>query len=176
MSLCTHIPANDDKLEFFMNITIRPATPEDVETIVRLEMEFVDYLRTIGDSNPTSLNVNTYLRDGFGEEPAFSGIVAETNGEVVGYMFYHPGYDIDRGGKVIYIVDLFVSEKARRKGAGRALMEMAADICLKAGGSELVWAVFIPNKLAASFYEHLGAKYLQREDMTYMHLRLKEDG
>ena len=154
-----------------MKITVRPATPEDAEIIVQLEKEFDDYLRSLGDLNPTVLNAESYLRDGFGEEPVYSGIVAEAGCEVVGFLLYHSGYDFDHGGRVLYIIDLFVRESARRKGAGRALMEKAADICRRAGGNELVWAVYNPNKLAFIFYENLGAQYIQ--NMTYMHRRVK---
>ena len=157
-----------------MHITVRFATSEDIDSIIQLETEFVDYLRSIEDPNPQSLNPSILLRDGFGAEPAFSGLVAEANNEVVGYLFYHHGYDIDRGGRVLYIIDLFVRERSRGKGAGRALMEAAADICRRAGGHELIWAVYSPNKLAIDFYEHLGARHLQQEDMAYMHWRVKE--
>ncbi len=58
------------------------------------------------------------------------------------------------------------------KGAGRALMEAAADICRRAGGHELLWGVFLKNKLAMAFYEKLGAKYLQQLEMTYMHWKV----
>jgi len=145
--------------------------PEDAEIIVQLEKEFDDYLRSLGDSDPTVLNADSYLRDGFGEEPVYSGIVAEIGGEVVGFLLYHSGYDFDHGGRVLYIIDLFVRESARRKGVGRALMEKAADICRRAGGNELVWAIYNPNKLAFIFYESLGARYV--ENMTYMHWRVK---
>jgi GNAT superfamily N-acetyltransferase len=156
-----------------MKITVRSATPEDAEVIVQLSTEFDDYLRSLGDQNPKKIDIPTYLRDGFGVEPAFSGLVAEANGEVVGYLLYHPGYDIDRGGRVLYIFDLFVRERVRRKGAGRALMEAVADICRHAGGHELVWLVYKPNKLAVAFYERLGAQYI--EDMMAMHCLVKKN-
>jgi len=158
-----------------MKVTVRPATPEDAESIAQLGLEFDDYLRSIGDDNPTSFGAATYLKDGFGEDPAFSGLVAETNGEVVGYLLYHPGYDIDRGGRIFHVIDLFVTEQARGQGVGRTLMEQTAEICRKAGGHELVWGVYLKNKLAMSFYEKLGARYLEQESMTYMHWRVKRN-
>ncbi|MFC1953447.1 GNAT family N-acetyltransferase [Chloroflexota bacterium] len=157
-----------------MKINIRPATPGDAEAIIQLGLEFDDYLRSIGDNNPTSFDAATYLKDGFGEDPAFSGLAAETNGEVIGYLLYHPGYNIDRGGRVLHVIDLFVTDKARSKGIGQALMEEAAEICRKAGGAELVWEVFLKNKLAMSFYEKLGAKYLQQKDMKNMYWKIEE--
>lgn len=153
-----------------MNITVRPATPEDAGIIEKLGLEFNSYLRSLGDSNPDVFNTGTYIRDGFGSYAAFSGIVAEIDGEVVGYLLYHHGYDIDHGGRILYMVDFYVRESYRRKGVGRVLMETVAGICREAGGNEIVWAVYNPNKQAFSFYEKLGARYIK--DMTYMHWKV----
>jgi hypothetical protein len=49
----------------------------------------------------------------------------------------------------------------------RALMLSAADICHHLGGHQLLWPVYIPNKLAAAFYENLGAKFIR--DLNFMH-------
>ena len=92
-----------------MNKTIRSATRKDAAIIEELEREFADYLVSIGDTNPRWLSAETYLKDGFGAEPAFSGLVAESEGTVIGYLLYHPGYDIDLGGKILYVLDLFVT-------------------------------------------------------------------
>jgi GNAT superfamily N-acetyltransferase len=156
-----------------MKTTIRPAAAEDAAEIARLEMEFVDYLFQLGDRNPTSLNINTYLKDGFGPNPAFSGFVAEADNSIIGYILYHPGYDIDRGGRIYYVFDLFVTGKYRGQGIGRTLMNSVADLCLAEGGNELVWSVFKPNKSAITFYTNLGATSLNRENMIYMHLKIK---
>ena len=152
------------------DINIRPAIREDAEIIEQLGLEFDRYLRSLGDSNPDFFNADTFLRDGFGPGASFSGIVAEIDGKVVGYLLYHHGYDLDHGGRVLYLVDLYVRESVRRKGIGRALMESAAEVCRKAGGKKLIWAVYNPNELAFSFYESLGAQRLS--SMTYMHWKV----
>lgn len=54
-------------------------------------------------------------------------------------------------------------------------MESAANICRRSGGKELLWGVFQKNKGSMGFYEHLGAKYFQQEDMTYMHWKVGKD-
>jgi len=64
------------------------------------------------------------------------------------------------------VVDLFVQEEMRRQGCGTALMEAAARIGKKSGAVELIWFVYSPNKLAAGFYQGLGAHYL--EDLRFM--------
>ena len=157
-----------------MNISVRSATREDAAAIEKLEREFADYLVSIGDTNPRWLDAETYLKDGFGEDSAFSGLVAESEEVVIGYLLYHSGYDVDHGGRILHVIDLFVTESARRSGTGRALMEGVVDICRRRGGKGLLWGVFLKNKLAMGFYEHLGAKYLEQEDMVYMYWQIGE--
>jgi GNAT superfamily N-acetyltransferase len=137
---------------------VRPAREGDAEAIGQLAAEFVAYLAGLGDPDPRGITAEEYLRDGFGDRAAFSGFVAEDGTDVVGYLLYHDGYDVDRRGRVLYVADLFVSERARRHGVGRALMERARVECEARGGQALLWTVFPPNAAARRFYEELGAR------------------
>lgn len=65
-------------------------------------------------------------------------------------------------------MDLYVSAGSRRLGVGRCLMENAATVCRKLGGSQILWSVYNQNVSAFRFYENLGAKYV--EDQKFMHL------
>jgi GNAT superfamily N-acetyltransferase len=140
--------------------TVRPATEADADAVARLAAEFVAYLCALGAHDPTGITAEEYRRDGFGTHPAFAGLVAEDDeGEILGYLLHHEGYDIEHGGRVLIVLDLFVTERARRRGAGRALMYAAADACRRAGGHALLWSVYPPNTAARAFYERLGASY-----------------
>ena len=151
-----------------MGFLIRSATAEDAEAIGELAKEFVDYLRALGDTVDIQFDAEAYLRDGFGPNPAFSGLVAERDGKILGYLLYHPGYDVDDVTRTLYIIDLYVREQWRRQGVGRALMEEAAKICRRLGGTQLFWSVYVRNKPAFAFYESLGARYTQ--DLKFMRL------
>ncbi len=50
---------------------IREATRDDAGDIVALSDEAVEYLRSLGDTADFQFNASTYLRDGFGDNPAF---------------------------------------------------------------------------------------------------------
>jgi ribosomal protein S18 acetylase RimI-like enzyme len=156
-----------------MNLIIRPAKPEDAESIGKLAKEFIDYLRSLGDEAEQKFDAKVYLHDEFGANPAFSGIVGEQAREISGYLLYHFGYDADHAARTLHVVDLYVSEKHRRQGIGRALMKEAGEICRAAGGAQLFWAVYEPNKKAIYFYERLGARFTQ--NMLYMKLDLSTD-
>jgi ribosomal protein S18 acetylase RimI-like enzyme len=146
---------------------IRVATRDDAEAIGALAQQFAEYLHGLGDSTDFRLNAETYLRDGFGANPAFSGLAAELDGRVLGYLLYYFGYDSDHAERLMFVCDLYVHDSARRHGVGRALMQAAANICRDAGGSGLFWAVYHANKLAMDFYEKLGARYM--EDVKFMY-------
>jgi GNAT superfamily N-acetyltransferase len=149
-------------------VKIREATREDAEAIGALAQEFAAYLRSLGDPTDFKFNAETYLRDGFGDEPAFKGLVAESDGEITGYLLYHYGYNVDAAARILHVVDLFVRPDYRRKGVGRTLMARAREICIKYGGKRLFWSVYLPNDTAFRFYERLGACYT--EDLKYMYL------
>jgi GNAT superfamily N-acetyltransferase len=150
-----------------VNTTIRKATVADADVIGELAKQFQAYLRALGDRTQFEFTAETYRRDGFGPCPAFAGLVAELDGEVVGYLLYHFGYDTDRAMRLMFVIDLYVQETKRRRGIGEELMRAAARICRETGSRELMWSVFIPNKLASRFYERLGAKYLQELKLMY---------
>jgi ribosomal protein S18 acetylase RimI-like enzyme len=156
-----------------MTVTVRPLRRDDAPAVAALADEFADYLRALGDSGPHRLTAAAIERDGFGGRPAFAGLVAATHGaapngadELAGYLLYTLGYDADLAARNLFIIDLYVSPRARRQGAGRALVQAASDVCRAAGGAYLFWAVYKPNQLAADFYTALGARYV--EDLDYM--------
>lgn len=149
---------------------IRKAKREDAPAIGAMLEEFCAFLKSIGDDTDFKCNADTFLRDGFGKNPAFKGLVADNNGEAVGYLLYHFGYNTDLAIRIVHIIDLYVRPEYRRQGIGKALMEKAGEICDKAGGKRLFWSVYTPNKNALEFYRRIGARHTK--DMEFMYLPL----
>jgi GNAT superfamily N-acetyltransferase len=151
-----------------MVFRVRSATPEDAKALGELVKEFQAYLHALGDPSAIEYDVSTYLRDGFGPHPAYSVLVAEADGKILGYLSYYPGYEPDDTTHILHIIDLYVREGWRRQGVGRALMFKAAKICRQLGGTQLFWKVWDRNKPAFEFYESLGARYTK--ELTFMRL------
>lgn len=151
-----------------MKVIIRPAVANDAESIGQLSKEFIEYLRSIGDDAELKFDAKVFQRDGFGSNPAFSGLIAELEGEIFGYLLYHFGYDVDYATRTLHVIDLYVRENGRGQGIGRALMRRAGEICRATGGKQLFWAVYAPNKTAINFYKRLGARFTQ--DLLFMRL------
>ncbi len=135
---------------------LRPLLRNDVPVVGEMAAEFAQYLRELGDTTEFRLNATALERDGFGANPAFHGIIAEGQQGADGYLLYHDGYDTDAASRVLFVADLFVRQRARGLGVGKALMREAAAIATARGAGQLVWTVDVRNTEARRFYERLG--------------------
>jgi ribosomal protein S18 acetylase RimI-like enzyme len=153
------------------NLRVRAAGRGDAGEIGGMAVAFAAYLRKLGDKTHFQFNVKTYLRDGWGKNPAFKGLVAEIGGQPVGYLLYCFGYDTDRAIRLVNMLDLYVKEEYRRQGVGQALMARVSKIAAKAGAKRLFWSVYAHNTNAQGFYRHVGARPVK--DTLYMWVGIK---
>jgi GNAT superfamily N-acetyltransferase len=149
---------------------IRDACRQDVPAMAALTEEFARYMRDLGDTTELRLDAEALERDGFGTDPAFRGLVAELSGQVVGFLLHHAGYDTDAATRLLFVVDLYVTESARGRGIGAALINEARRAATAAGATQLVWTVDRRNALARRFYEGIGARYVEELDLMYLHV------
>ena len=139
-----------------------------------MAQELMAAMRALGDRNEGRFDAACFRRDGFGERPAFGGLIAEEGGEPLGYLLYNEIYDTDLAQRVLFVADLYVRPAGRDRGLGRALMAEAVGLCRAGGGGALLWAVLHQNAAAMKFYEKLGAKYV--DDVRFMFLKLRPAG
>jgi GNAT superfamily N-acetyltransferase len=89
-------------------------------------------------------------------DPAVTLLMAEENGEALGYCNCGESRDPDASADVGEVRTLFVAPAAWRHGAGSALMAAALDDLRERGYSEAtVWS-FAANERANAFYESAG--------------------
>jgi GNAT superfamily N-acetyltransferase len=138
-------------------MTIRPATPADIPTILTLIAALADYEREPQAAQATHADI---LRDGFGPHPRFHCLIAEIDSAPVGFALYFYNYSTWRGHAGIYLEDLFVRPEHRGCGAGKALLAAVAAIAVKEGCPRLEWAVLNWNTPAIDFYRSVGAEPL----------------
>jgi GNAT superfamily N-acetyltransferase len=151
-----------------MTIAIRAARPEDVSTILDLVKALADYEREPAAAVATA---EDFLRDGFGDAPAFHTLIAEDGGHAIGFALYFFSYSTWRGRRCLYLEDLFVRPEARGRGAGIALMRALARVAVLENCARFVWQVLDWNQPSIDFYERLGAK-VARE---WLSVRLEGD-
>jgi GNAT superfamily N-acetyltransferase len=150
-------------------LIIRPCAREDADTVAALYQQSAAYLHSLGDNSSFQFDAEVFVRDGFGEHPAFEGLLAELGSKTAGYLLYTFTYDTDRAMRILYVLDLLVDENARGQGIGRKLMEHVKEMARARGAGELMWAVYKHNKQAEEFYQHLGAEKL--EDVFFMTIK-----
>ena len=136
---------------------VRPATPADVETILGFIKGLAAFER---EPDAVRATLDDLRRDGFGKQPKFEVLIAELDGEPVGFALFFPTYSTWEGRPGIYLEDLFVAEHARGLGLGRKLMAALAALAVARGCRRLELSVLHWNP-TREFYHHLGMAHLQ---------------
>ncbi|TME53454.1 MAG: GNAT family N-acetyltransferase [Chloroflexi bacterium] len=93
----------------------------------------------------------------FGEHRYAETLIAENDGEPVGFALFFHNFSTFLAQPGIYLEDLFVVPEQRGRGVGRALLERLARVAVDRGCGRLEWAVLDWNRDAITFYERLGA-------------------
>jgi ribosomal protein S18 acetylase RimI-like enzyme len=141
---------------------IRPATRDDVVTIHALleELARVTCLENKLRSRPQDL-----LEHGFSGPPAFEGLVAERDGELLGMTLFFYTFSTWRGEPGVYVQDIVVTGHARGLGLGRRLMQETARHAAERGATHLRLSIDSDNAAALGFYRNLGLEHSDREQI-----------
>ena len=94
----------------------------------------------------------------FGENSGVHGLICEYDGKPIGFSVYFYNYSTWLAKPGLYLEDLYVSQEARGKGAGTALLKRLANIAVDKGCGRMDWICLDWNKPSRDFYESLGAK------------------
>jgi len=149
-----------------MSIEIKPVTEERFDEVVPLlaayqtfyKVEDIDeernrrfFSRFIGDSH------SGWLLGAYDE-----------NDTLVGFGCFYRHKSSLSATNVVLMNDLYVTESARGKGAGRALIEAGKDLAREWGASNLIWSTAPDNHTAQKLYDTIGA-----EKGTWLEYELK---
>jgi GNAT superfamily N-acetyltransferase len=83
---------------------------------------------------------------------------AREDGEIVGYACLYWHFSSLSAAESVLMNDLFVSEAARGRGVGRALIEASAAVARQRGAAHLEWATAPDNLTAQRLYDSTGAQ------------------
>ncbi|WP_448562244.1 N-acetyltransferase family protein [Trichothermofontia sp.] len=137
--------------------TIRPATPDDTPQIFALILALAEYEQL----SHTVKNSQTALAEHlFGPTPYAEALVADREGQLVGFALFFTNYSTFLTQPGIYLEDLFVLPDHRRQGIGTALFQAIAKLALDRGYGRLEWSVLAWNQPAIDFYRRMGATVL----------------
>jgi len=137
------------------NIVIRKSVKEDCARILELIRELALFERA---PEQVTVTLEHFVDSGFGANPVWWALVAETDGEVHGFALYYIRYSTWKGQRM-YLEDFLVTEKMRGKGIGQLLF---TELFKEAKARQLdgiVWQVLEWNEPAIKFYKKLNASF-----------------
>jgi GNAT superfamily N-acetyltransferase len=137
-------------------LEIRAAQRTDVSLILAFVRELAEYERAPDAVKATE---ESFLRDGFGENPRFRCIIAEYDRQPAGFALFFYNYSTWEGRAGIYLEDLFVRSQYRKLGIGRALFGYLSRLAVEEDLERLVWQVLDWNQPAIEFYKSIGAEH-----------------
>jgi GNAT superfamily N-acetyltransferase len=135
-------------------LRIRVAEPTDSAIIFELIGELSDYERLRHEMVGRADDLRSHL---FGEPRFAHALVAEWDGQVVGFALYYFNYSTFLCRPGIYLEDLFVRPQYRKRGIGLALLRALEQHARELGCGRLEWAVLDWNRTAIEFYRRFGA-------------------
>jgi GNAT superfamily N-acetyltransferase len=141
------------------NITIRPATEQDVPLIQGFIRDLARYEHLEHEMVATEEGLSKTL---FGErryaEVVFACIGDDpARAEPVGFALFFHNYSTFLGKPGIYLEDLFVRPEARGRGIGKRLLAWLAQTAVARDCGRLEWSVLDWNEPSIGFYRSLGA-------------------
>lgn len=146
-----------------MSLTIRPATADDAELILRFITELAIYEKAEHEVKTDAAGIRDSL---FADGSTAHGLICEHNGQPIGYAVYFFNYSTWLGKHGLYLEDLYISPEARGLGAGKALLRHLAQLAVARDCGRFEWSVLDWNTPAIDFYQSFGARP-QSEWTTY---------
>ena len=135
-------------------IRVRPAAPSDGPRVIELDRELARFER-LRESDAAE---GERLLGWIFRLRKFEALVVEVDGSVEGIALFYEAPNSFRARPFLYLEDLVVSEAARGRGAGEALMAALAREAMARNALRLEWAVLDWNREALRFYRRLGAR------------------
>ncbi|MBC7277660.1 GNAT family N-acetyltransferase [Nocardioides sp.] len=132
-----------------LEIVLRDATPDDAKTVHALISEIAAH-----QAQSASVTVTAEQWAGYLERPEITVLLAEADGEPVGYVSAVRRLHLWSGSDIVALDDLYVRPGHRDAGVGRLLM---TELAKRSGDLTITWGVQPDNDAAIRFYRRLGA-------------------
>lgn len=128
---------------------------QDVPLILTFIQELAEYEKAGDQAVATEADLRETL---FGPRPYAEVVIAELEGEPVGFALFFHNYSTWLGRPGLYLEDIYVRPHARGRGVGKRLFTYLIDLARERRCGRMEWVVLDWNEPAIRFYESLGAK------------------
>lgn len=134
---------------------IREAEPADAERILGFITELAIYEKAEHEVVATVEDIRERL---FGEGATVHALMAEVDGQPIGFAVYFLNFSTWLGRHGIFLEDLYITPAARGRGHATRLLRHLACMAAERGYGRFEWNVLDWNTPAIAFYESLGAR------------------
>jgi len=139
-----------------MRFTIRRGQIKDCEKVFELINELAEFENA---ADKVENNLEQFVIDGFGREQYFLLWVAETDdNQIAGMALCYKAYSTWKG-KMLYLDDLVVKEKFRRKGLGQKFLDVLIRFAYDNDFKAIKWQVLDWNEPAINLYAKNGLTF-----------------
>ncbi len=150
-----------------MSLRVRKLEPQDVPALLELIDGLADYEKL---ARPDAGARERLAKDAASDPPRFHTLLAEIDGEPVGYAIYFFTYSTFLAKPTLYLEDIFVLPDKRGHGAGLAMFRECTRVAVEHECGRMEWQVLSWNEPSIKFYERLGARHLD----TWLPFRLDD--
>ena len=150
------------------SLLIRPAGPDDAAAIANLVYELAVYEKLEHAVKGTADDFRRHL---FGPASRAEAIMAEIDGEPVGFALAFPTFSTFQCQPGLFLEDLYVKPEYRGRGIGKAIVRTLARQARERGYFKMEWVVLNWNAAAIAFYRSLGALPLDEWTVYQLHGR-----
>lgn len=133
-------------------VKIRLATLNDVDKIAQLFDEY----RQFYQQKPDFAQAKHFISQRMQQQESIIGVAENSDNALIGFCQMYPSFCSVAAAPILVLYDLFVHQTARKTGAGRALMEFAADYAKTHHYTRLDLSTAKNNLAAQALYESLG--------------------
>lgn len=137
-------------------VTYRRAEPGDAGKIMELLRELAEFEGVADNFKITQDTLRQWL-----ETKALEGVLAFCADEPAGLATFYTTRSTFRGKVGLYIEDLYVRDKFRRRGIGSNLMDMILMIASERDACRVSWQCLDWNTVGLDFYLGRGAKLVE---------------
>ena len=152
-----------------MDVTFRPAAPDDLELLIELMRGLYEHDRLPFDEQVARRGTQQLMAD----ESLGRIWLIETDGAAAGYVVMTYSFSLEYHGRDALVDEFFLRREARGRGVGRRALEFVAEFCRAEGIRAIHLAVDHTNERAQSVYQQFGfvaherflmTKWLDKED------------
>ena len=135
-----------------METSFRPADASDADGLLVMMRELYDH-EGIAFEEPTARAALTQL---LADDSCGVAHLMTLGGEVAGYLVITFGFSLEFGGRDAFVDELYVKDEFRGRGAGKAALGFAAEVCRARGVRALHLEVERANESAQGVYRKAG--------------------